>query len=219
MAQYKYVRQEDPFDSRYVIDKSAADIEAIQNRKAEIDSMREIDDYVRMSNANKRAQGTTDHSYNYEEAESQSQQQAKANNRPAILGGLDKDKIRILQQQLGVDADGIIGSQTIRALQNKLGLNADGKVNNATIKQIQNMVGASTDGILGDNTLDRILSTITDNKQLEQRSPMKALFGTPDDLKLEDGQPQQQRISYVPKFENDYSDIVSRLAPREDEDI
>ena len=70
-----------------------------------------------------------------------------------------KELTIILQKMLGVDADGVIGSQTLAAIATALGATVS-SYKATTIKNIQKAVGATADGVLGSKTLNAIISKL-----------------------------------------------------------
>ena len=70
-----------------------------------------------------------------------------------------KELTIILQKMLGVDADGVIGSQTLAAIATALGATVS-SYKATTIKNIQKAVGATVDGVLGSKTLNAIISKL-----------------------------------------------------------
>ena len=64
-----------------------------------------------------------------------------------------------LQKLLGVDADGVIGSQTLGAIATALGATVS-SYKATTIKNIQKAVGATADGVIGSKTLNAIISKL-----------------------------------------------------------
>ena len=64
-----------------------------------------------------------------------------------------------LQKMLGVDADGVIGSQTLAAIATALGATVS-SYKATTIKNIQKAVGATADGVIGSKTLNAIISKL-----------------------------------------------------------
>ena len=64
-----------------------------------------------------------------------------------------------IQKMLGVDADGIIGSQTLAALAKALGATVS-SYKATTIKNIQKAVGATADGVIGSKTLNAIIAKL-----------------------------------------------------------
>lgn len=64
-----------------------------------------------------------------------------------------------IQKMLGVDADGIIGSQTLAALAKALGATVS-SYKATTIKNIQKTVGATADGVIGSKTLNAIIAKL-----------------------------------------------------------
>ena len=64
-----------------------------------------------------------------------------------------------IQKILGVDTDGIIGSQTLAALATALGATVS-SYKATTIKNIQKAVGATADGVLGSKTLNAIIAKL-----------------------------------------------------------
>lgn len=69
-----------------------------------------------------------------------------------------------LQKMLGVDADGIIGSQTLGAIAKALGTNV-ASYKATTIKNIQKAVGTVADGVIGSKTLTAIIKKL-DGKEI-----------------------------------------------------
>lgn len=69
-----------------------------------------------------------------------------------------------LQKMLGVDADGIIGSQTLAAIAKTLGTTVS-SYKATTIKNIQKTVGTVADGVIGSKTLTAIIKKI-DGKEI-----------------------------------------------------
>lgn len=69
-----------------------------------------------------------------------------------------------LQKMLGVDADGIIGSQTLAAIAKALGTTVS-SYKATTIKNIQKVVGVTADGVIGSKTLTAIIKKI-DGKEI-----------------------------------------------------
>lgn len=69
-----------------------------------------------------------------------------------------------LQKMLGVDADGIIGSQTLAAIAKALGTTVS-SYKATTIKNIQKAVGVTADGVIGSKTLTAIIKKI-DGKEI-----------------------------------------------------
>ena len=69
-----------------------------------------------------------------------------------------------LQKMLGVDADGIIGSQTLGAIAKALGTKV-ASYKATTIKNIQKAVGTVADGVLGSKTLTAIIKKL-DGKEI-----------------------------------------------------
>lgn len=69
-----------------------------------------------------------------------------------------------LQKMLGVDADGVIGSQTLEAIAKVLGTKVS-SYKATTIKNIQKAVGTVTDGVLGSKTLTAIIKKL-DGKEI-----------------------------------------------------
>lgn len=69
-----------------------------------------------------------------------------------------------LQKMLGVDADGVIGSQTLEAIAKVLGTKV-ASYKATTIKNIQKAVGTVTDGVLGSKTLTAIIKKL-DGKEI-----------------------------------------------------
>ena len=70
-----------------------------------------------------------------------------------------KELTIILQKMLGVDADGVIGSQTLAAIATALGATVS-SYKATTIKNIQKAVGATADGVIGSKTLNAIISKL-----------------------------------------------------------
>jgi lysozyme family protein len=70
-----------------------------------------------------------------------------------------KELTIILQKMLGVDADGVIGSQTLAAIATALGATVS-SYKATTIKNIQKAVGATADGVLGSKTLNAIIGKL-----------------------------------------------------------
>ena len=60
--------------------------------------------------------------------------------------------IRLLQEWVGADADGIIGPRTSRALQARVGAPQTGRIDETTVRQLQQLVGADVDGDWGPQT-------------------------------------------------------------------
>lgn len=69
-----------------------------------------------------------------------------------------------LQKMLGVDADGIIGSQTLGAIAKALGTKV-ASYKATTIKNIQKAVGTVADGVIGSKTLTAIIKKL-DGKEI-----------------------------------------------------
>lgn len=77
------------------------------------------------------------------------------------LGG---DYVVRLQQQLAVDADGVVGPQTIRALQTVTGAAVDGVFGTESTEKLQAFIGAAVDGDWGNETTTKFRAAIDSNK-------------------------------------------------------
>lgn len=64
-----------------------------------------------------------------------------------------------IQQIVGVEADGVIGSKTLGAIAAAVGADVSSS-KTTTIKNIQKGVGVTADGIIGKNTLDAIIKKV-----------------------------------------------------------
>jgi GH25 family lysozyme M1 (1,4-beta-N-acetylmuramidase) len=78
-----------------------------------------------------------------------------------IKAQLGADYVKALQTQLGVTADGLVGTQTVKAWQAKIGTPADGLWGHASNVALQNYLKITADGLWGAGTTAAIKAAIT----------------------------------------------------------